>query len=88
MGTTIHSNMAAFARKALTMKFVLQMALVSLLAVACGCFLAAIEGCQSTKNITNIYVQDNSTATITADGGSNAKPISLKDVSATVPMGM
>lgn len=62
---------------------------VSVVSVCFGLLLGAAlgmcSGCQSTKNITNIYVQEGSTATITADGGSNAKPITLRDLTATVP---
>lgn len=45
-------------------------------------------GCQTTRNVTYIYVYDHSTATVRADGGSNAKPIEVaREATATVPLG-
>jgi len=68
-------------------KFFRQTVVWSVFSLALGFMLAAAGGCQTTRNLTYVLVLDSNGTKITADGGSNAKPISLKDVSATVPMG-
>jgi hypothetical protein len=56
------------------------------LLILAGLLLPCLCSCQSVKNVTNIYVQDHSSATITSDGGSNAKPIDVaRGLSAEIP---
>ena len=52
--------------------------------------LLLLAACQSTRNITNIYVYDG-IAEITCDSGSNAKPITSdigRGLTASVPLGL